>query len=142
MNELQTRDLMALDPIEDLLRGWVRPWRGELAQRAPQIRVDLSESNGDFRVKADVPGVKKEDIDVRIDGNQLTISAEIKSEKKEEQADGRVLRAERHVGYASRSLLLDCDVDEAKVVARYKDGVLDLTLPKKAGSKVQRIAIE
>lgn len=141
MNELRVTDPFALDPFEDAFRGWIRPWRSELAQRAPQIRVDVSESNGNFKIKADVPGVKKDDIDVRIDGNLVTITAESKQEKKDEDAGGRVLRSERQYGFASRSFSLDSDVDEAKVVAKYQDGVLELTLPKKASSATKRVPI-
>ncbi|MES2228314.1 MAG: Hsp20/alpha crystallin family protein [Pseudomonadota bacterium] len=91
-------------------------------------------------MKADVPGVAKDDIDVRIDGNQVTISAEIKKEQ-EEKKDGRVLRSERQYGYASRTFSLACDVDEAKSVARYENGVLQLTLPKKTTSGSKRLPI-
>jgi len=78
---------------------------------------------------------------VRIDGSMVTISAEIKSEKEEKGNGGRMLRRERQEGYASRSFSLACPVDESKVEASYKDGILTLTLPKKADSSSKRIAI-
>ena len=97
-----------------------------MAERAPQIKLDVHESDASYTVKAEVPGVSKDDIDVRIEGNRVTLSAEVKKDK-EEKKDGRVLRSERQYGYASRSFTLACDVDEAKAEARYKDGILELS---------------
>jgi len=141
MNELRVPDLFDLDPFPSSLRDLWRPWRTEVAgERAPQIRIDLSETDKDYTVKAEIPGVKKDDIDVRIDGNQVTISAEIKQDK-EEKKDGRVLRSERRYGYASRSFMLDSDVDQASADAKYSNGVLELKLPKKAQSAGKRLTI-
>ena len=141
MNELRVPDLFDLDPFPSSLRDLWRPWRTELAaERAPQIRIDLSETDKDYTVKAEIPGVKKEDIDVRIDGNQVTISAEIKQDK-EEKKDGRVLRSERRYGYASRSFMLDSDVDQGSADAKYSNGVLELKLPKKAQSAGKRLSV-
>jgi HSP20 family protein len=84
--------------------------------------------------------VKKDEIEVRIDGDQVTISAEVKKENQEEK-DGRVLRLERRYGYASRSFSLDREFDEAKSTAKYENGILELTLPKKTGSTTKRLAI-
>jgi len=140
MNELRTTDLFDLDPLETSFRNLLRPWRFEGADRVPQIRIDLSEKDDAYVVKADIPGVRKEEIDVRVDRNQVTISAEVKKEK-EEKKDGRVLRSERQVGYASRSFAVASDIDDGKVEAKYQDGVLELRLPKRAGSANKRIAI-
>jgi len=140
MNNLLVNDLLEMEPVENLSRNWMRPWRGELAQSAPQIKVDVSELDGSYKVKAEIPGVKKEDIDVRIDCDQVTISAEVKKENQEKK-DGRVLRLERRYGYASRSFSLDREVDEAKSTAKYENGILELTLPKKTGSTTKRLAI-
>lgn len=140
MNELRTTDLFDLDPLEASFRNLLRPWRLEGAERVPQIRIDLNEKDDCYVVKADIPGVRKEEIDVRVDRNQVTISAEVKKEK-EEKKDGRVLRSERQVGYTSRSFALASDIDDGKVEAKYQDGVLELRLPKRAGSANKRIAI-
>jgi HSP20 family protein len=140
MNELRLPDMFDLDPMSSALRDLWRPWRGEAVERAPQIRIDLSETDNAYAVKAEIPGVKKEDIDVRIDGNQVTISAEVKQDK-EEKKDGRVLRSERRYGYASRSFLLGSDVDQAAADAKYNNGVLELKLPKKAQSVGKRVAV-
>jgi HSP20 family protein len=142
MNELRAIDPFSLDPFDDALRSLMRPWRMELPDAAPRIKIDLSEKDGNYAVKAEIPGVQKDDIDVRVDGNTVTISAEVKSDKEEKGNGGRVLRRERQAGYASRSFTLACPVDEGKVQASYKNGVLELTLPKKAGVSNKRIAIQ
>jgi len=141
MNELRLIDPFALDPIDDIFRGLTRPWRLALPKAAPRIRIDVSEQDGSYLVKAEIPGVRKEDIDVRIDGDQVTISAETKTEK-EEKEKGRVIFNERQEGYASRSLTLACPVDEAHAEASYKDGVLSLKLSKKAATSTKRLAIQ
>ncbi len=142
MNELRVPDLFELDPFaSSMLRDHWRPWRAEAAAtNAPQIRIDLSETDQAFAVKAEIPGVKKEDIDVRIDGNQVTISAEVKQDS-EDKRDGRLLRSERRYGYASRSFLLAGDVDQATADAKYSNGVLELKLPKKAQSAGKRLTV-
>ena len=92
MNELRLFDPLAVDPFEDTFRSLMRPWRME-AMETPRIKLDLHELDTSYTVKAEIPGVRKEDIDVRVDGNTVTISAEVKKEK-EEKKEGRVLRRE------------------------------------------------
>lgn len=140
MNDLRINDLFDLEPMESSLRSLLRPWRLEGAERAPQIRLDVSEADGSYAVKAEIPGVRKEDIDVRIDGNLVTISAEVKKDK-EEKAGERMLRCERQYGYASRSFTLADMVDDAKAVATYRDGVLQLSLPKRAPATQKHLSI-
>jgi len=140
MNELTIPDLFDVDPFPSSFRDLWRPWRSEFAERAPQIRIDLAEADNIFTVKAEIPGVKKEDIDVRVDGNQVTISAEVKHDK-EEKKDGRVLRSERRYGYASRSFMLPGEVDQAAADAKYSNGVLELKLPKKPQSAGKRVTV-
>ncbi len=141
MSELRLLDPFLRDPFDDTLRSLMRPWRLSAADGAPRMRVDLSEQDEHYVVKADIPGVRKEDIDVRIDGNLVTLSAQSKSEK-EERDDGRVLFKERQEGYASRSFALDCPVDEGRSDARYEDGILTLKLPKKAAGTTKRLSIQ
>lgn len=140
MNELRVKDLFDMDPLESSFRNLLRPWRLEGVDRSPQIKIDLSEHDDSYMVKADIPGVRKEDIDVRIDRNQVTISAEVKQEK-EEKKDGRVLRSERQYGFASRSFALASDIDDAKADAKYQNGVLELRLPKKATSSSRKLSV-
>lgn len=140
MNELRVKDLFDMDPLENSFRNLLRPWRLEGVDRAPQIKIDLSEHDDSYMVKADIPGVRKEDIDVRIDRNQVTISAEVKQEK-EEKKDGRVLRSERQYGFASRSFALASDIDDTKADAKYQNGVLELRLPKKATGSSRKLSV-
>jgi HSP20 family protein len=141
MSKVQLPDVFTNDPFEDMFRGFFRPVRWEGAPQTPQIKVDVSEDDKAFVVKAEIPGVKKEDIDVRVDGGQLTISAEVKKES-DEKKEGRVLRSERYYGYVSRAFSLGSEIDQGKVDASYNDGVLQLTLPKKGSTEVQRIAVK
>jgi|SRR6185295_523059 HSP20 family protein len=132
------------DIVDDLFKGFfVRPvaYDGRSAFEAPRLKVDVTEKNGAYLVSADLPGVKKEDIQVAIDGAQVTLSAEVKREK--EVADGeRVLHVERSFGKVSRSFSLPQELDEAKAEAKFRDGVLELTLPKKAAAARKSITIQ
>ncbi len=136
--------LARVDPfgdIDDLLKGFfVRPAVFE-GQPQMQIKMDLKEDDNAYTVHADIPGVKKEDIHVSIDGNQVSISAEIRMEKEEKEGE-KVLRSERYSGKVARSFTLTHDVDESKAQAKYSDGVLELTLPKKAASSAKKLAIQ
>lgn len=141
MNELRLFDPLALDPIDDTFRALMRRWRSALADVAPRIRIDLSEQDGSCLVKAEIPGVRKEDIDVRISGSLVTISAEAKTQKQVKD-NGRVFCKERQDSYASRPFTLACPVDEDHADASYKDGALSLKLPKKAATSTKRLAIQ
>ena len=103
--------------------------------------MDLKENDGAYTVHADIPGVKKEDIHVSIEGNQVSISAETRTEKEEKKGE-KVLRSERYCGKVERSFTLAHEVDESKSQAKYADGVLELTLPKKAASSARKLAIQ
>lgn len=136
--------LARLDPfgdIDDLFKGFfVRPVLFE-GQPQMEIKIDLKEDDKAYTVKADIPGVKKEDIHVSVEGNRVSISAETKMEK-EEKEGGKVLRSERYCGKVARSFTLTHDVDEANAKAKYSDGVLELTLPKKAVTPSKKLAIQ
>jgi HSP20 family protein len=118
----------------------IRPWRFGLGDMTPRIKIDLSEQDDSYLVKAEMPGLRKEDINVRIDEDLVTISAEMKSEKQEEDK-GRMLYRERQEGYISRTFSLACPVDEAHAEASYKDGVLALKLPKTSTTSAKRLTI-
>jgi len=141
MNELRPFDPFAIDPFDEGFRALLRPWRLEPAETVPPIRIDVSERDDAYTVKAEIPGVRREDIDVRIDGNIVTISAETTSGT--EQKDGeRVLRRERQRGVSRRSFSLECPLDEEHADAGYEDGVLTLTLPKKPGKAPRQLTIQ
>ncbi len=134
--------LSRFDPLfsDDWLKGlWMQPISGD-AEAPPQIKIDLTESKDAYTVRAEVPGVKKEDIKVEIEGNRVSISAESKRES-EEKKDDKVIRRECYQGTAYRSFILDSDVDEARASAKYDQGVLELTLPKKSGSGTRQLTI-
>jgi HSP20 family protein len=131
------------DLVDDFFKGFlVRPVAYEGGREAlPRMKVDVAEKNGAYAVTAELPGVKKEDIQVSIDGAQVTLAAEVKREREASQ-DERVLHAERVYGRLSRSFTLPQELDEAKAEARFKDGVLELTLPKKAAAQRKQISIQ
>lgn len=140
MNEMRLLDPFAMDPLEDTFRSLLRPWRYESVESAPRIRLDVAEQNGTYAVRAEIPGARKEDIDVRIEGNLVTISCEMKKEW-DDRKEGRLLRSERQYGYATRSFTLGSPVDEGKADAKYENGVLELTLPKKSATSTKRLSI-
>ena len=131
------------DLVDDLFKGFfVRPVAYEgRGEALPRMKVDVAERNGAYTVAAELPGVKKEDIHVTIDGAQVTLEAEMKREKEAAQ-DERVLHAERIYGKATRSFTLPQEVDESKAEAKFRDGVLELTLPKKAAAARKQISIQ
>ena len=129
--------------VDDLFKGFfVRPVsydaRGEVL---PRVKVDVAEKNGAYTVTAELPGVKKDDIQVSIDGAEVTLAAEVKREKEVSQ-DERVLHTERVYGKVSRSFTLPQEVDEAAAEAKFRDGVLELRLPKKAAAQRKQISIQ
>ena len=132
--------------VDDFFKGFlVRPvaYEGNAGRDVlPRMKVDVAEKNGAYKVTAELAGVRKEDIDVSIDGAQVTITAEVKQEKEAQAQDERVLHVERVFGKVTRSFTLPQELDEAKVEAKYRDGVLELTLPKKQAAPRKQIAIQ
>jgi HSP20 family protein len=135
-------DLTRFDPfrgLDDMLRlprGFVRGVPEE-----PQIRMDVAEDDKTYRVTAEIPGVNKEDIKISIDGRQVSISAEVKREKEEKKGE-TVIRSERYYGSQYRSFTLQGDIDEGKADAKYENGVLELTLPKKEPATAKRVTVK
>ncbi|HWQ40069.1 MAG TPA: Hsp20/alpha crystallin family protein [Burkholderiales bacterium] len=129
------------ETFDDLFKGFfVRPMAFE--SRIPaQMRLDVKETDKNYVVQAEIPGVKKEDINITVDGNQVAITAEVKREKEERQGE-KVLHAERYYGKLYRAFSLGQDVDEAAAEAKYVDGVLELILPKKAATQAKRLTIQ
>ncbi|MGA0381066.1 MAG: Hsp20/alpha crystallin family protein [Arenicellales bacterium] len=128
--------------FDDLMGNWFRSptvVRREEAARTPAI--DVSETESAYLVKAELPGVARDGLNVTINDGVLTINAERKEEKKDEK-DGRLIRQERYYGKFVRSLRLGSDIDEARIDARYEDGVLHLTLPKTAEIKPRKVDIK
>ncbi len=103
-----------------------------------QIRLDLKEDDMSYQVRAEIPGVNKEDIHVDVDGSHVTLRAEVREES-EQKNGGRIVYSERSYGILSRGFDLPGEVDPERAKADYKDGVLCLTLPKKAGAGARRV---
>ena len=134
--------VIAYDPfveLNELFRGFARPVR---AEKAPlTIRMDVAEQENAYLVKAEIPGVAKEDINVSIEGKQVTIGAEVK--RQAETKDGeRVLRNERYIGSFYRGFTLPLEIDEAASNAKYENGVLELTLTKKPVLAGRKLAVQ
>ena len=134
--------LTRIDPLDDLFRGFfVRPVELGNSPAAPSIKMDVKEEGTAYKVHAELPGVKKEDIHVVIEGNQVSISAEIKQEKEVKEGE-RLLRSERYFGKVSRTFQLAQEIDEGTAAAQFSEGILELTLPKRAASATKRLAID
>ncbi|MES3023196.1 MAG: Hsp20/alpha crystallin family protein [Pseudomonadota bacterium] len=136
-------DIARLDPfrgMDEVFRemAGVPAWRG--SESAPRLRVDVTESEQSYMVVADVPGVNKDDIKVAVEGNQVTISAQVIEEN--DVNNSGVLRSERFYGQLYRSISLPQEVDDAAAEAKYENGVLRLTLPKKTGTGAKQLTIQ
>jgi HSP20 family protein len=102
--------------------------------------IDLQETENDYRIHADLPGMKKEDFDIQVEGNVVTLRGERKDEK-EEKKKGKWY-SERFYGSFSRSIQLPTEVKLEQIKANYKDGVLDIVLPKSESAKPKQINVE
>ena len=135
-------NLTRYDPLDDLFRGFfVRPVEVGGGGEGPEMKLDVREQEKQYVVHADIPGVSRENIHVHIEGPVVSISAERRQEKDIKEGE-RVLRTERYFGKASRSFQLAQEVDESQASAKYVDGVLELTLPKKAANQARRLVIQ
>ena len=136
-------ELTRLDPFSDfdnLFKGFiVRPvFQG--APAAPQMKLDVTEDDKAYTVKAEIPGVRKEDIRISVDGNLVSISTEVKKETEKKEGK-KVVHSERYFGQVSRSFTLDKEVEQGAATAKYADGVLEAVLPKKQGTAATQIAV-
>ena len=130
------------ETFDDLFRGFlVRPVSYDSPVAPAQFRVDVSENDSAYTLRAEIPGVNKEDISVTIDGDIVAISVEVKNEKSVKNGE-RVLRSERYYGKVYRAFTLGQAVEDAGTNAKYANGVLELTLPKKAAMQAKRITIQ
>ena len=119
----------------------MRPLHGDALPNPSKIKIDVKEDDAAYTVHAEIPGVPKDDIQVSIDGNVVSLRAEV--QQKDEKKEGeKVLRSERYYGAVERSFQLPADVDAAQAKAKYDNGVLTLTLPKKQSGATQRLKID
>lgn len=142
MSNISRHDPFSLEGVPDLFQGLFRPLRttGGVEGQAAGIRIDVTEDEAGYTVKAEMPGVEKDAIDVKIDGNLVSIAAKV--ERGAELKEGeRVVRRERYTGSVSRAFTLAAEIDDEKAGAQYKDGVLTLVLPRKIASARKRLEI-
>src|SRR3974390_3769689 len=124
------KELARLDPFTSgwpLLRRWAET-PGE-----PAIKLDVTEDEKSYFVKAEMPGVKKEDIDVQVEGDTVSLTAEVRREREEKKGE-TIVHSERYYGKQYRSFSLGQGIDRAKAEAKFENGVLNLTLPKATAS--------
>lgn len=143
MTNLVRRDPFAVDDLfDDLMKGFfVRPLRYPAGEMPAQIKMDVKEDDKAYTVHAEIPGVKKEDIHVNVEGDTVSITAEVCRESEQKEGE-KILHSERHYGKVYRSFTLGHDMDESAAKAKFEDGVLELTLPKKTVSATRRLTIE
>ena len=142
MNQLRLLEPGFGDSLESTFRRLLSPWNGDIDSPALRMRIDVKETPQAYAIDADLPGVNKEDIDVRVHGNVVQIDAEVKRESQKPTNGDKLLRTERYQGSMSRSFSLAQDIDETKVKAHYEKGVLSLELPKKAQEDFRKVAIQ
>ena len=139
-------NITRFNPIDDAFDSLIRTvpvWLPNLERReaAPaQFRMDVSENEREYQVLAEMPGLKKDEISISINGSEVSVSAELKHEK-DVKKDDTVLRSERYFGKIQRAFTLGHEVDHANAQAKYTDGVLQLTLPKKTAAAVKKLAV-
>ncbi len=143
MNALINRGNLFDDFFRDVAPGfYIKPLHGDPLPSPAQIKLDVKESNGSYTVQAEIPGVSKDEIHVSLDGNVVTLRAEVKQQDSSAK-DEKVLRSERYFGAVSRSFQLPLEIDQTQAKAKYDMGVLTLTLPKKQpAAGVQRLTID
>ena len=135
--------LTRYEPFDDFFKGFfVRPFAFPTGSGTDvNIKLDVKEAEKEFFVEAEIPGVKKEDIAVEIEGNEVTIAAELKRETAPKEGE-KWLRTERFHGKMGRRFALPQEIDEAKANAKFADGVLELALPKKQAAAGRKVVVQ
>jgi HSP20 family protein len=136
------REVARFDPFADT--GFWKEFpatTGAMPEPEPMMRMDVTQNESGYVVKAELPGVAKEDIAVSVDAGEVSISAEVKREKETKEGD-KVLRTERYYGSVARAFTLPTDVDAARAEAKFDQGVLTLTLPKAEGARSKTLPVQ
>lgn len=145
LTRTEPTELLRFEPFrdfEDMLRGWrLRPFTAEMPA-LPEFRMDMKEDDKAYYVKADLPGFRKEEIAITIDGNLVTVTAETKREEEKKNEGETELCIERYTGKLARRFTVRHDLDETAAEATYRDGVLELKLPKKAASAARQLPVQ
>lgn len=129
------------ESLPDVFQALLRPIRSQMEDGVAGMDLDITEADHEYVLKAEIPGVSKEDLTVEVDGNTVTIRAN-KEQNKEVKDEGRVIRQERFWGQLERTVALGSPIDESKTRATYENGLLTLTLPKTEGHENKKILIE
>jgi HSP20 family protein len=147
------RNMTRFNPMANLVRGEAFPNVGDIfrefslapalraLEQAPRMKVDVEETDQAYILRAEIPGAKKEDMMVSIDGNTVSIRADMVQERTEQEGRN-MIRSERFFEEEYRTFTLPQEVDESKADARYENGVLILTLPKKSGGGGRKLTIQ
>jgi HSP20 family protein len=143
MARIQLYDPFVDSPFDDIIRGFFRPVRAERGAQPTQqsFRIDVAEDDKAYVVHAELPGVAKDDLQVTIEANQVSIAAEVKRNGERKEGE-RALHVERYVGQLFRSFTLPTEIDEAGSEAKYENGVLELRLAKKAPQTGRKLTIQ
>lgn len=144
LSRIDPRDELMFDAMPDFFRRFMRLADWPLRTTVDEMKLDVTENDKEYIIKAEVPGAKKEDISISVDGNYVTISAEVKEEKKETRKHNgeRTLLHEMRYGSMSRGFTLPHEVDDKSADAKYENGILSLTLPKRAPTTSKAITIK
>ena len=141
MNATATFDPFT-EMFPELFRGLSQPVRTTVRRAAPtgNCRLDVKEADDHYVIYADIPGVEKDQINIEIDGDTVSISATVKPLAPAGEGE-RVLRTERYQSDVSRTVVMASEINEDDASAHFENGVLTLTLPKKVAPSAKRVAI-
>ena len=140
MTNLVTYDPFLDTGFDELFRGFFKPVRMEGPRTPVMIKLDVTETGDGYTIHAEMPGMKKENINVEIEGNEVTITGEVTREWEKKEGD-KMLRSERYYGNVYRSFTLPHELDEAKSVAKYDNGVLELKLVRREGTTGRKLPV-
>ncbi|AVK61342.1 Hsp20/alpha crystallin family protein [Lactobacillus sp. CBA3605] len=129
-----------LTKVDDLVNGLGRSFLNGTTSNAI-LKTDIKETDEQYEMQVDVPGIEKKDLALKYRDGKLSITAKRESISDESDKDGNVITSERQTGHFGREYTLP-DVDATKIEAHYENGVLKLTLPKKAAADTQHIEIQ
>ena len=119
----------------------IKPLHGDPLPSPDKIKVEVKENGDNVVVQAEIPGVSKDDIDISVERNVVTIQAEVKQYDADTQND-KILHSERYYGSVQRSFALPSDVVSEKASAKYEDGILTLTIPKQSPNETKKISVK
>ena len=141
LTQLERFDDLLPTAFGDSLRRMLRGADWPAFRTSGDMKIDVSETDAAYQVRAEIPGAKKENLKVSVDGNRVSIEAEVRQEKETKEDGERSLVRELYYGQMSRTFTLGCDVDEGRAQAKFEDGILSLTLPKCEASKQKLIKV-